>query len=147
MARAIQALTLNEDCRKLFGNKKTRANGFDPSAVLTSIATGGKFGSIEFADRGPSWGVAKTTPAGVVLPRLRPPFVSSNKVTITINSFDDAKLYWNDAKTDGNASTLLHELGHAFNFLRGSGGSQLRNLGEFTDDKVNDRLIKETCFP
>jgi len=42
----------SQKCAKLFGNAKTRANGFDPTDVLNSIADGGKFGSIVFIDSG-----------------------------------------------------------------------------------------------
>jgi RHS repeat-associated protein len=140
--RALQALTLNTDCMNLFGNAMTREAGFNPALVLGSIVNGGSLGSISFVDMGSGWGVAQAGPAGwLPLPGL------AGKVSITINVYNDADLYWNDADTDENARTLLHELGHAFNFLRGSGGFALRNGAERTDKYAFDKLIEEKCIP
>jgi RHS repeat-associated protein len=138
--RALEALR-NPDCRGLFGNERTRAKGFDPSAVLSSIVSGGRFGEIKFENKGGKWGVASTTPAGrFPIPAL------AGRVTSTINSYDDTNTYWNDGMTDENAKTLLHELGHAFNFLRGAGGFAISNLKEIRDPYVFDKLIEDRCF-
>ena len=143
-ARAIQALTLNDDCMKLSGNDKTRANGLNPADVLTNIVFGsGSFGHIQFQNKGGGWGVALTTPAGKL-----PIPVLSGRVTITINEYisPSGSLYWNAGDTTANAELLLHELGHAFNFLRGSGGFAISNLSEYRNSMAFDNIINKTCF-
>jgi hypothetical protein len=74
---------------------------------------------------------------------ISPPFVKSDTVTIRIKT----KGYWNIGNDEYNANTLLHELGHAYNFLRGSGGSKLDNLLEPIRGGHNDDIIKQNCFP
>jgi hypothetical protein len=71
----------------------------------------------------------------------------ASKVTITINTFNDGNLYWNDGNTDENARTVLHELGHAYNFLRGSGGFARSNLAELKDSYAFDKEIEQKCIP
>jgi RHS repeat-associated protein len=142
LARALQALSLNEECNKLFGSEKTRSGRFNPSNVLTSLVNGGDLGQIKFENKGGDWGAAKTTPGG----RFPVPGLAG-RVNVTINSFNDQGLYWNDGNGDENAKTLLHELGHAFNFLRGAGGFAISNLKEIGDAYAFDKLIEEKCFP
>jgi len=40
-----------------------------------------------------------------------------------------------------NAATLLDELGHAFEYLKGAGGFNVKDQENF------DAAIKEKCFP
>jgi hypothetical protein len=37
LSRAIQALTLNNDCMELFGDEETRTGKYNPVAVLTDL--------------------------------------------------------------------------------------------------------------
>ena len=83
-SRAIGALTLNPQCMDLFGTAKSRANGWNPAAVLTDIIYGThKHGTIQFADWGPNGDMAKTTPSrrGIGL--------VTGRVTININKDTD----------------------------------------------------------
>jgi hypothetical protein len=146
--RAVEMLA-NPNCAGLYGNEKSRSNGFNPADVLNSILTGGKFGKVKWEShkpnkKGENW-VAKASGDGLLgkLPGR------ASSVTITINTFNDARgLYWNAGDADENALTLLHELGHAFNFLKGAGGFVFGNI----DIKGNhsgkyDAEIKEKCLP
>lgn len=99
--RAKKALSENEDCRHLFGNEKTRANGFDPASILDKIKAG-TFATLKFEDLGAE-DAAMVKADGI-------PKMSS--VTITINSNTGG--YWNVGNTDLNAELLLHELGHVY---------------------------------
>ncbi len=140
-ARAIQALTLDPDCMALFGTAQTRSEGFNPTVVLTNIVYGShSFGSIHFAMHPPNWGVAETRPAGLLpIPGL------SGKVSITINELSSYG-FWNYGDSNENAETLLHELGHVFNDLRGAGGFALPNSAERADPRAFDALIQQKCF-
>jgi RHS repeat-associated protein len=139
---AIMALQQSKDCEELFGTAKTRAAGRDPVTVLKAIASGTAYATIEFADKGPKYGVAGVT---VSVPRL------ARKATITINTYNDPwGVYWNDGLTEHNAHTLLHELGHVFDLVSGLGQSRIK-----TPDSAwwsrdagawNDWLIDQNCF-
>jgi RHS repeat-associated protein len=140
--RAKKALSENEDCQKLFGNAKTRANGFDPSSILDQIAAG-TFGTLKFDNKGAKWGVAGVSPNGV--PKL-------SSVTITLNSYNDGTLaYWNLGNTDFNAETLLHELGHVYDLTKGSGNSLLKTPDDIpiigsNRSAWNDWKVDQDCF-
>lgn len=142
-ASAIEALTLNADCMNLFGTAATRAGKFNPVDVLTNIVYGTHtLGNINFSNHSSDWGVAQTRPAGIFpIPGL------AGKVSITINELVSSGLsLWNSGNTLENADTLLHELGHAFNDLRGAGGFAIPNSAESKDNLAFDTLIKQKCF-
>jgi hypothetical protein len=140
-SRAIEALTLNPDCMNLFGNAKSRANGWNPVNVLTNIVYGShSHGSIAFANLGPG-ADAVTTPSG----RFGISGLITGKVTITINEYTDpSAAYWNAGYTGINAEVLLHELAHAYTLLLGSGGF---NGTRFISDSNLESLIQTNCFP
>jgi RHS repeat-associated protein len=144
LARAIQALS-SQSCMDLFGNATTRAGAFNPVTVLESLFSspaGGSFGSTSFQNKGPTWGVAKTSPV-----ITKSPFNLGKKVNVTINSYTGTNgTYWNDGNTNENASTLLHELGHVFNFLRGSGGFAVSNITELKNPYAFDQAIQQNCI-
>jgi hypothetical protein len=140
-ARAIQGLSLNADCMSLFGTAQTRAGGFNPISVLSNIVYGSNsLGSINFSTHSASWGVAETRPAGLLpIPGL------AGKVSISINQ-SAGYGFWNNGDTVENADTLLHELGHAFNDLKGAGGFALPNSAEKNDPYAFGKLIQQKCF-
>jgi hypothetical protein len=137
-SRAVQALSLNSDCMNLFGNAKSRANGWNPVNVLTNIIYGShSHGSVTFKNLGPGPG-AITSPSGHGLGLI------TGKVSITINEYTDpTKAYWNAGYSTINAELLLHELGHAYTLLLGSGGF---NGTRFISDSKLDSLIQTDCF-
>jgi len=140
-SRAIQALTLNSDCMSLFGTEATRQNGFNPANVLIDITYGShNFGTVSFSSHSAKWGVAQTRPAGLVpIPGL------AGKVKISINELPGYG-FWNNGDATENAETLLHELGHVFNDLKGAGGFALPNSAENNDPYAFDKLVKQKCF-
>jgi hypothetical protein len=138
---AAAAALADPKCSGLFGTADTRNNGWDPTDILADIITGTKYGSVKFAEIGTN-NVATTVPAG----RLPIPGLAGS-VLITINSHDDPNYnFWNNASTMEQAETLLHELGHAYNFLRGSGGFAISNLREIRDPYAFDKVVNENCF-
>jgi len=110
--------------------------------VLTNLENGTGFGSIAFKDLGANGGVAKVTANGI--PRL------TSSATITINTFSQPGTnLWNEGNTDQNALTLLHELGHVYDLIRGSGGSAIKTPDALFGDKnsrYNDWLVDTNCF-
>ena len=85
-------------------------------------------------------GAAKTTPTGTLLPSL------SNGITGTgANISIKGPDYWNVNNIDYNAETLLHEMGHLYNFSRGSGGFAVKNPAEFKDSEAFDKVIHQKC--
>jgi RHS repeat-associated protein len=139
--RALDALNNREDCRNLFGTAASRSAGFDPAEVLDSIINGGRFGHVEYVyhppdKNGKNWD-AETFGDGVIgkLPGL------ASRVTVRINSYSEPNLdYWNNGYATSNAETLLHELGHAFDLLKGAGGFSVKDHGDF------DNVINQKCF-
>jgi RHS repeat-associated protein len=140
--RAMKALRDSKDCMDIFGDPKTRQGKFGPVNVLTNVENGTAFGSIVFKDLGANGPEAKVTANGI-------PWLTSS-ATITINSYSQAtNLSWNSGNTDFNAETLLHELGHVYDLIRGSGGSEIKTPDALFGDKksqYNDWLIDTKCF-
>jgi RHS repeat-associated protein len=138
-ARALQALTLNQECFNLFGTEKTRDEKWNPITVLTSliISRDNTYGSVNFDYTGN--GAALTTPNGFPIPSLSAG-ITGTSATISIKAS-----WWNVNNVAYNAETLLHELGHVFNFVRGSGGFALPNRAELKDSQAFDKLIEDKC--
>lgn len=107
---------------------------------------GKTYGNLNFADKGTNWGAAGTTldMGGIFKLTLR--------VNITINtntSFNG--IHWDDGNTNENAHTFLHELGHAFDILKGSGGSVIKSPDDVPfvgkdNSAWNDWKIDQECF-
>jgi YD repeat-containing protein len=58
---------------------------------------------------------------------------------------------FNDGSDVDRAAAIIHELGHAFNFIVGLGGSRIRDDNRTIPDsvkvsEVNTALVKEKCF-
>ena len=139
-SRAIEALTLNSECFELFGNEGTRSGRWNPVTVVTSmfIQRNSEYGRVDFNFAGV--GVAETRPAGFILPSFNRNLVQGSSANISIH-----RDFWNRGDTNFNANTILHELGHVYNFVRGSGGYAVGNLIEARDPFAFDKLIKEKC--
>jgi hypothetical protein len=118
-AALAQALTdlQNPNCAAVFAGGI--AKGDNPSAVLQQIVAGTKYASVTFTSLSPLE-AAVTAESG---------FWIFKKATIEINTYNDPStgVYWNAGNTQANALTLLHELGHIFNFLFGNGSSTIIN--------------------
>jgi hypothetical protein len=141
LSRAIQALTLNKDCFELFGNAESREGRWNPATVLTHMFSlrDGEYGTIDFEYSGV--GVAETRPAGFRFPNI----FKRNIIQGTIANISFHRNFWNLGNTEQNAATILHELGHVYNFTVGSGGFRIGNLSELGDSFAFDKLIKDNC--
>jgi len=121
------------------------AQGLTPQNVLKNITSGDKYGNLVGKDAGPVDWTAQTTPSGY----LRNPFRLvgfASKVGITINTYNGAG-YWLQATTTERAETLLHELGHAFNFMsHRTGGFTISNTAEIKDKYAFDKVVNKNCF-
>ncbi len=82
---------------------------------------------------------ALTTPTGFLTLSFNNGLVGSG-ATISINS-----MMWNVYNVGFNAETLLHEMGHLFNFSRGSGGFAPPNVAELRNSQAFDQLIHKDC--
>jgi RHS repeat-associated protein len=144
LSRALQALGLNQDCADLFGS-----GNVDPSAILIGLFSGQSYGRITFQYRSnPSWGIALTSPAGVIQMLRYAITGTASRVLITINTWTSGQQqqYWNEGNSTVNAETLLHELSHAINFLFGAGTSRLQHPDNAQAAWDMDELIYMTCF-
>ena len=138
MAIALQALNKGP-CAHLFGTPKSRAKGFTPQNVLKGIASGSQYGRIVWQDQGRG-DVATTYPAGPLpIPGL------ASRVTVKINTFNSPG-WWGAGDASDNAETLLHELGHAFNFIHNAGGFAVPDYAEIRAPYAFDKVVKKNCF-
>jgi hypothetical protein len=87
--------------------------GHDPASILNAIVSGAKYGSVTFDMISPANAATTTDNRGFL-------FLKGRSVLITINEFTSpARVYWNAGNAQVNAITLIHELGHAFEWLFG----------------------------
>jgi hypothetical protein len=109
------------------------AKGHDPATVLQAIVNGTKYGSVAYSNMGAQFGAVTDERGG---------FLTARSVTVKINSFNDPSLgiYWNAGNDQVNATTLIHELGHAFNFLFGKNSSAI--VDDY-DKNGNPHPVKE----
>jgi RHS repeat-associated protein len=95
-------------------------NGHDPAAVLEDIISGTAYGNISFDLLSPV--VAAVTDQH--RSAIRRGFAKT--ATITINTYvDPSAVYWNTGNADYNAITLLHELGHVFQWEFGQSSTTI----------------------
>ena len=143
-ALAQQALK-KKPCAQMYGNAKSWARGFTPQNVLKGIVSGDKFGNVVAQNAGPVDWVADTSPPGAALHPLR--LIGFAKtVTMKINTYN-AIGYWPQLSTAERAETLLHELGHAFNFMsHNTGPFKVSNLAELKDKYAFDKEVQKNCF-
>jgi len=108
------------------------AKGDNPVTVLESLVSGSQpgalasspYGSINFNPISPSFEAITISGGGNIFRRQR-------KATIDINPYNNPSIgiYWNAGNADVNAITLIHELGHLFNFVFGAGSSTIQYDG------------------
>ncbi len=147
---ALAALE-DPDCAGLFG---VQGDALDPRDVLKGLASGQsgygyflvseikqvKSSAVTNAQTEPQFGYA-TSPAGTLVN------TGINGVVITINTAPNTPFNRTATPTD-RATTVLHELGHAFNWLPGAGGSFVQNdQDDVTLSMENTSMVKTSCFP
>jgi hypothetical protein len=156
----IKAMFKNNggDCSSLFGYDASQSNpGLSPLDVLTQMAAGTHYGSIEFAAVG---GDGEAVPVDATIAYDGQRFLTGpdgsyqyGQVTIRIdNSSDYTKRWFGSQETDiERAKILLHELGHAMNYLLGSGGSMFQNETKLdgtqdTQKQAYNKTLEDKCI-
>jgi RHS repeat-associated protein len=135
LARAIDGLKSYKDCLDLFGTADSRSHGFNPIDVLQQISKQIKFVPLPYA--------ALTIPVPVTTGPGLPIFVGQ----ILINSLAfQGTNSWNNGDTFNNTLTLLHELGHWYDYTTFSGGSQLHTPDGLFMNEANDSLVTTKCL-
>jgi RHS repeat-associated protein len=139
LATAINALKTHQQCADLFGNATTQAGAFNPVDVIQQVF---KQGGSTIAGQS----VSATFQPIVLWSALTIPNVGGG-ATVVIDSVNYD--LWNSSGSIGDsywqAILLLHELGHVYNDLKGSGGSKIGGDG-FGGSDANTNLIKKDCF-
>jgi RHS repeat-associated protein len=139
-ARAAEALTLDPSCFDLYGNAKSRSGKWNPVLVLTSLFVGqtGTYGTVDFNYTGNA--AAVTSPTGFpILPSFTQGLTGTS-ANISMNA-----QYWNIDNVGYNAETLLHEMAHLYDFVRGSGAFAVSNIAELTNSGAFDAIIHKDC--
>ena len=99
-------------------------SGHDPATVLRDIIDGTGYGDVAFSLQSKTIGAVTQLQyhtAGHWWHRT-----TTKSVTIDINSYVDASgIYWNTGNAAYNAVTLIHELGHAFEWLFGAASTKI----------------------
>jgi hypothetical protein len=154
LAIAKKALREHQECQELFGTAETRAGEFSPERMLDQLfsptmnpPSGNQYGSFSFADLTSIGPAAITYPVpGSAVPGLTPPTLGL-RVGIVINSAQSAASNaWMRGDSFNNAVTLLHEMGHAYDWLFRSGGSKI-NWDPFGIGSAdNDAVVIANCF-
>ena len=148
LARAVSALENNPQCDQLFGTATTRANGFNPIQVISTVFSQGG-GLVNGAPVGAAFLPVVSSILGNVA--ITAPNVSPGGGASVFIAGGSSSL-WNLAGAINNtlfqAETLLHELGHVYSFIVGSGGSQIAYDGFSTvTSEANQALVEQKCFP
>jgi RHS repeat-associated protein len=141
---AVQALKDSPQCEALYGTGATRAGGWNPITVLQSVFSpgGGEFGGAGFANLSAYGPTAVTTPALFG----DPPTAVGGFVLINSTLSAPGTTAWNNGDTTFNAETLLHELGHIYDWVPASGGSKI-HLDPFgIGSSDNDITVIKNCF-
>jgi hypothetical protein len=145
---AIQALQNNPQCDQLFGTPFTRATFWNPIQVISQVYSQSG-GIVNQASVGTGFSslLGLINAAATTIPN----FSLNGGATVIIGSGSGS--LWNQAGAAGDtlfqAETLLHELGHVYDFLPGSGGSQIQPDGFFSngDSATNQMIVEKNCFP
>jgi len=133
---ADKALQPGSDCWNLFNTNALDGEGVDPDVLLTSLITGGEYGSI-------SYGVIDADSSAITVPM-------NNTAVITLN--DSYNGLWALESDEGRALTLLHELGHAYHVLWGTDATAIVPDGRRDDPQfpalsiTNSAIVEEKCL-
>ena len=150
IAAALKDLSYPK-CAALYGTAATRANGFNPVDVLTRLQNGQSlepsgasfFAGYALLPLGPFAALTLPTPAAPT-----GPYVPANVLGGTITLFNST-LFNDSNDTIQQELTVLHELGHTYNYLPFSGGASIRFdiplLAPGVGDQ-NDSLIMNNCL-
>jgi hypothetical protein len=152
--QSMLAALAKDGCRDLFGNSATRRAGFGPSAFASTYFGGGNsHGRAIYADL-----TVLPDLAGVTVP-LAAPSISMNGLGIAIVPTPGATTIintyaseWREGDSTTRALIMLHELGHVYNAIPGSGGSSIASFdspwipGGRGRNEANDRLVIDKCL-
>ena len=146
LERVLELLDKKPSCMQLFGTEETRRAGFDPRSVAKSIFSqqSHMFGQTAFAPL--SSGVDAITlpsPVSIGIGPFGVP-IFGLKVSVIINS--SSKSDWNSGDSSSRAITLFHELGHAYMWLAGSGGSKIKWDPLGIGSSGNDQTVINNCL-
>jgi RHS repeat-associated protein len=150
LSRAEKALE-RPACQSIFGDARTRSGSWDPKNILNTVfsAGGGYMGdSRTYAGyQTLSWypfrSIAATSPTF---------FVGGNagygtvgwRVEINLTKMEE---FW-QIDPDYVAGALLHEMGHIYALVAGSGGSLIKynGFGSSGQSEANQTLVMKNCF-
>jgi RHS repeat-associated protein len=148
---ALNALLNNGACASLFGGDVgSKLSGVpDPYNVLSDILNGTGYASIGYGNMNPT----NVTATGYNIDNAVTSPVGYNSATglfssasITINTSQYAP--FNSGGFISDAVTLLHELGHVYEYLFGQSSTAiLDDDGNKAQSQANTALVQSTCFP
>jgi hypothetical protein len=144
---ALNTLQTNSGCAALFGvnNFGNQINGVpDPETVLSDILDGTGYASIAYLNipqNDETIANAETSPVGPV--SLSHTWGSA---AITFNTNPSAPFNYQSLIVD--AVTILHELGHVYEYLFGQSSTAiLDDQDNVALSKANTALVQSKCFP
>jgi len=146
---AMLALQNNPDCAALFEGIQGDP---DPSWVLGGILSGTEYGTLNYTFMGASnvtatsYSINNATTSPVL------PYNSAtgtfSSATITINTSSIAPYNFAGTSPVDRAVTLLHELGHVFEYLFGAASTEIQDdQASGAVSAANTALVKSKCFP
>jgi RHS repeat-associated protein len=148
--RAKKALMENQDCMEIFGNEATRSAEFDPVKAIDQIFNpaggflGGRAVGVGVFNGHPVFSTAQVNPAL---------FFGSGTLTwgwrveINASMWNDMANGTGDLGVQFQAAALLHEMGHIFARIGGSGGSRIVEDGLSNSlSERNTALVLDKCF-
>ena len=144
--KLAQAALAKPECADLFN---IGGVGLSPDKLLTAIENNDpSSGQVIWNDIGDS-GIAATTSKGIGMPNADGTI--SKTAVITLNDNLNSILFGGGAT--GGAAMLLHELGHAYEFIYGAASSAIKGPDGNLADPVqaanqdnNNSLISKNCF-
>jgi RHS repeat-associated protein len=143
LATAINALSTHQDCMNDFGDSYTRADNFNPIDIVRQVYRQGG-SSVAGQSVSASFVSLLGAAAAVTIP------IPGGGAVVTIDSASWG--FWNTAGKYNDsywqAILLLHELGHVYDNLKGSGGSAIKDDGGFGNaaSEANTDRIRQDCF-
>jgi RHS repeat-associated protein len=152
---ALQALS-NPNCASLFGN------GVNPVALLTALASGRGISNANLGVTAIAGGIQVDVAVTQAIPSSAGAGgtgLGGASITVNNNPSSPFNAGWTGATLFGaplspaysdlelNATTIIHELGHAANFIYGAGASAILNdAGNPFLSKLNTNFVLKHCF-